>query len=238
METAEKMKILIEIYEKDKEVDRIKNLEIRVPKQIEELENKINDYKNKFDEEKETFDKTDEKRKELEKIIEEKKINIENFNKRKKESHTNEEFVILKQEIDKTEEIISKTEDELLEVYFEKDEEKKKVDTAESIMEEKVKEFEKEKEALKKQLDGSKEDLIIREDERKRIAARLKDENLLRKYNRIKESRGTGASILEISECAECHSTIPPQLFAEVRKGNRIIACQSCGRILIYKWIE
>jgi len=238
METAEKMKILIEIYEKDKEVDRIKNLEIRVPKQIEELENKINDYKNKFDEEKETFDKTDEKRKELEKIIEEKKINIENFNKRKKESHTNEEFVILKQEIDKTEEIISKTEDELLEVYFEKDEEKKKVDTAESLMEEKVKEFEKEKEALKKQLDGSKEDLIIREDERKRIAARLKDENLLRKYNRIKESRGTGASILEFSECAECHSTIPPQLFAEVRKGNRIIACQSCGRILIYKWIE
>jgi len=238
METAEKMKILIEIYEKDKEVDRIKNLEIRVPKQIEELENKINDYKNKFDKEKETFDKTDEKRKELEKIIEEKKINIENFNKRKKESHTNEEFVILKQEIDKTEEIISKTEDELLEVYFEKDEEKKKVDTAESIMEEKVKEFEKEKEALKKQLDGSKEDLIIREDERKRIAARLKDENLLRKYNRIKESRGTGASILEIPECAECHSTIPPQLFAEVRKGNRIIVCQSCGRILIYKWIE
>ncbi len=238
METAEKMKILMEIYGKDKEVDRIKNLEIRVPKQIEELENKINDYKNKFDKEKETFDKTDEKRKELEKIIEEKKINIENFNRRKKESHTNEEFVILKQEIDKTEEIISKTEDELLEVYFEKDEEKKKVDEAKNIMEEKVKELEKEKKALKKELDGSKEDLIIREDERKRIAARLKDENLLRKYNRIKESRGTGASILEISECAECHSTIPPQLFAEVRKGNRIIACQSCGRILIYKWIE
>ncbi|MEJ2356164.1 MAG: C4-type zinc ribbon domain-containing protein, partial [candidate division WOR-3 bacterium] len=66
----------------------------------------------------------------------------------------------------------------------------------------------------------------------------LDDENLFRKYSRIKESRGTGASVIEDSECAECHSTIPPQLFAEVRKGNRIIVCQSCGRILIYKWID
>jgi predicted nucleic acid-binding Zn-ribbon protein len=238
METAEKMKILREIYEKDKEIAKIKNLEQKVPKQIKEFENKLEDYKNKFEKEKKIFDDIDERRKILEKIIDEKKINLENFNKRKKESHTNEEFVILQKEIEKTEEAISKTEDELLEVYFEKDEAKKKMDEAERTMEEKMTDFKKEEEALKKELEGSKEDLIIKEDERKRIAARLKDDNLLRKYNRIKESRGTGASIIEDSECTECHSTIPPQLFAEVRKGHRIIACQSCGRILIYKWIE
>jgi len=238
VETTDKMKILMEIYEKDKEVDKIKNLEIRVPKKIKELENELNEYKNKFEEEKKNFDSIDERRKELEKIIEEKKLNIENFNKRKKESHTNQEFVILKKEIDDTEEAISKTEDELLEVYFAKDEAKKKMDEVNSILEKKTQEFQKEKESSEKQLDESKEDLIIKEDERKRIAARLKDDNLLRKYNRIKESRGTGAAIIEDSECTECHSTIPPQLFAEVRKGNRIIACQSCGRILIYKWIE
>lgn len=238
METAEKLKILRQIYEKDKEIGKIKNLEQKVPRRIKEIENKLEEYKSKFEKEKNIFDKIDEKRKELEKIIDEKKINLEKFNKRKKESHTNQEFVILQKEIEKTEESISKNEDELLEVYFEKDEAKKKMDEAKSIMDEKIKEFKKEEEALKKELEGSKEELLIKEDERKRIAARLKDENLLRKYNRIKESRGTGASIIEDSECTECHSTIPPQLFAEVRKGNKIIACQSCGRILIYKWIE
>ncbi len=238
METTDKMKLLMEIYEKDKEVDKIKNLEIKVPKKIKELENELNEYKNKFEEEKKNFETIDEKRKKLEKIIEEKKLNIENFNKRKKESHTNQEFVILKKEIDDTEEAISKTEDELLEVYFAKDEVKKQMDEGNNALEAKTQEFQKEKESLQKQLNESKEDLIIKEDERKRIATRLKDDNLLRKYNRIKESRGTGASIIEESECTECHSTIPPQLFAEVRKGNRIIACQSCGRILIYKWIE
>lgn len=238
METTDKMKILMEIYEKDKEIGKIKNLESKVPKKIAEFENNLDEFKNKFDEEEKAFDAIDEKRKGLEKIIEEKKLNIENFNKRKKESHTNQEFVILKKEIDDTEEAISKTEDELLEVYFAKDEAKKKMDEVNSILEEKTKEFQREKESLQKQLNKSKEDLIIKEDERKRIAARLKDDNLLRKYNRIKESRGTGASIIEESECTECHSTIPPQLFAEVRKANRIIACQSCGRILIYKWIE
>ena len=238
METTDKMKILREIYEKDKEIDKIKNLEKRVPKQIKEFEDTLEDFKNNFEKEKNFFDDIDERRRELEKIIDEKKLNLENFNRRKKESHTNEEFVILQDEIEKTEEAISKTEDELLEVYFEKDEAKKKMDDARSIMDEKFQFFEKKEEALKKELDGSKEDLIIKEDEKKRIIARLKDENLFRKYSRIKDSRGTGASIIEDSECTECHSTIPPQLFAEVRKGNRVIVCQSCGRILIYKWIE
>ena len=83
-----------------------------------------------------------------------------------------------------------------------------------------------------------KEDLVIKEDEKNRIAARLKDENLLRKYNRLKESRGSGVAIIEEELCTECHSTIPPQLFAEVKKSNKIITCHSCGRILIYKWTE
>ncbi len=238
METADKMKILKEIYEKDKEIDKIKNLEKKVPEQVKEFEGILEDFKNNFEKEKKFFDEIDERRRELEKIIDEKKLNLENFNRRKKESHTNEEFVILQGEIEKTEEAISKTEDELLEVYFEKDEAKKRMEEARSIMEEKIRFFEKKEEALKKELNGSKEDLLIKEDERKRIISRLKDENLFRKYSRIKESRGTGASIIEDSECTECHSTIPPQLFAEVRKGNRIIVCQSCGRILIYKWIE
>ncbi len=238
METVEKIKILREIYEKDLEIDKIKDLEKKVPEMVEDFENQLKEYREKFEKEKKAFDVIDERRRELEKNIDEKKLNLENFNKRKKESHTNEEFVILQKEIEKTEESISKTEDELLEVYFEKEEAKKKMDEARNIMEEKAKKFAEEEEALKKELEDSKEDLIIKEDEKKRIVARLDDENLFRKYSRIKESRGTGASVIEESECAECHSTIPPQLFAEVRKGNRIIVCQSCGRILIYKWIE
>jgi len=238
METAEKIKILREIYEKDKEIDKIKNLERKVPEQIKEFENEIKNYEDKFEEGKELFDKIDEKRRNLEKIIDEKKLNLGNFNKRKKESHTNQEFVILQKEIEGTGESISKTEDELLEVYFEKDEAKKKMDEAKNLMDEKIKDFSEKKDSLEKELDGSKEELIIKEDERKRIVARLMDDTLLRKYDRIKESRGTGASVIEESECTECHSTIPPQLFAEVRTANRIIVCQSCGRILIYKWIE
>jgi predicted nucleic acid-binding Zn-ribbon protein len=238
METAEKIKILREIYEKDLEIDKIKNLEKKVPELVKDFESELKEYQDKFEKEKKVFDTIDERRRDLEKIIDEKKLNLENFNRRKKESHTNEEFVILQKEIEKTEETISKTEDELLGVYFEKEEAKKKMDEAKNIMEEKKQKFAKEEESLKKELEDSKEDLIIKEDEKKRIVARLNDENLFRKYSRIKESRGTGASVIENPECAECHSTIPPQLFAEVRRENRIIACQSCGRILIYKWIE
>ncbi|MEO0294052.1 MAG: C4-type zinc ribbon domain-containing protein [candidate division WOR-3 bacterium] len=238
MEFPEKVKILIELYEKDKEIDELKSLEREVPKKIEEMDNELKGYKENLEKEEKKLALIDTKRRELEKIVEEYRLNLENFNKRKKEIHTNEEFILLKKEIEKTEETITQKEDELLEVYFEKEDQKKKVDEAKKALEERKKEIEKVKEKLLQDLKSSREELVLKEDERERIAARLQDENLLRKYIRIKSSRGTGLAIIENPECTECHSTIPPQLFVEIRKIDKIISCPSCGRILIYKWVD
>jgi hypothetical protein len=49
VETADKMKILREIYEKDKEIDKIRNLEKKVPEQILEFENELKFFKDKFE---------------------------------------------------------------------------------------------------------------------------------------------------------------------------------------------
>lgn len=238
MEIQEKMMMLMELYEKDKELNKIKNLENEVPQKIEELNKKLDELWKEFEEEKKSIEKIDEKRRELEREVEEQRLNLENFKKRKMEVQTNKEFLTLKREIENTEKKITELEDELIEVYLEKEEQEKKMGITEDSFNEKKNKVEKTKKSLSNELKESKEDLIIKEDERNRIAARLKDENLLRKYNRLKESRGNGAALIEEEICTECHSTIPPQLFAEVRKGDKIITCHSCGRILIYKWIE
>lgn len=238
MEVKEKMKILIGLYEKDKEIDKIKNLEIEVPKKIAKLDEELEDLSKEFNEAKETSDKIDVKRRELERRVEEQRLNLDNFRKRKREAHSNKEFQALKREIEDTEKKIIQLEDELIEVYIEKEDQEKITNKTRIIFEEKEKKVREKEELLNRELNKSKENLILKADERTRIAARLQDERLLKSYNRLKNSRGSGVSIIENEICTECYSTIPLQLFVEVRKGNKIYTCQSCGRILIYKWIE
>jgi predicted nucleic acid-binding Zn-ribbon protein len=36
-------------------------------------------------------------------------------------------------------------------------------------------------------------------------------------------------------KCLACRMTIRPQVFNDIRKGDSIITCESCGRILYFK---
>jgi len=238
MDIKDKMKILMELYEKDKELIKIKNKEIEVPEKIKNLDNELNELKEKLSEEEDSLEDVDSKRLELEREIEEQKLNLKRFVKQKDEVHTNKEFLALKREIENTEKKIVNLEDQLIDVYVENEDQEKITNKIREDFTNKNEETEKIKESIEKELLESKEDLIIKEDERKRIAARLQDERLLHRYERLKDSRGSGVSIIEDEFCSECHSTIPPQIFAEVRKADKIITCHSCGRILIYRWIE
>jgi hypothetical protein len=238
MDIKDKMKILMELYEKDKELIEIKNIEKEVPEKIKNLDDELNELKEKLTEEEDSLEDIDSKRLELEREIEEQKLILKRFVEQKDQVHTNKEFLALKREIENTEKKIVNLEDQLIDVYLENEEQEKITNEIREVFNNRKEAIEKTKESIKKELHKSKEDLIIKEDERKRIAARLRDERLLHRYERLKESRGSGVSIIEDEICSECHSTIPPQIFAEVRKADKIITCHSCGRILIYRWIE
>ncbi|MCK4422090.1 hypothetical protein KAW48_09855, partial [candidate division WOR-3 bacterium] len=209
-----------------------------VPEKLDGLNNALRKIQEECEEEGKILETIDARRRKLEREVEEQKLNLENFKKRKQEARRNEEFLALKREIERTEEKINQLEDKLLEVYIEKEEQEKISNQVNESLKEKEKEIEEQSKSLNKSLQESTEELIIKEDERLRIAARLQDEGLLRRYNRLIESRGSGIAILEEPICSECHSTLPPQLFAEVRKCDKIHTCHSCGRILIYKWID
>ena len=60
--------------------------------------------------------------------------------------------------------------------------------------------------------------------------------NLLSTYERVAKMRkGIALSEARNSSCTACRMTIRPQVFSDVRKGDTLIQCDSCGRILYYK---
>jgi hypothetical protein len=65
---------------------------------------------------------------------------------------------------------------------------------------------------------------------------KIVDKSLLSKYDRIKQSK-KGLAVVECFDgvCRGCHMHIQPQLFNELIRGDRLINCPACQRILYVK---
>jgi predicted nucleic acid-binding Zn-ribbon protein len=70
---------------------------------------------------------------------------------------------------------------------------------------------------------------------RAEIAAQLSGD-LIGRYELIFSRRG-GMAVVALSEgiCGGCHMNIPPQLWNEIIRNDKLILCPNCHRILYYK---
>lgn len=77
----------------------------------------------------------------------------------------------------------------------------------------------------------------LEEDRNKCLPNIRKD--LLSRYNLLKDKRnGMVVATVERPACTGCNINLPPQLFNELLKGNKIHTCPSCQRILYHPPIE
>jgi len=57
------------------------------------------------------------------------------------------------------------------------------------------------------------------------------------KYERLRAVKGETAIVaVQHGSCGGCHYNLPPQTVNEVRRNERLILCEGCGRILV--WVE
>jgi predicted nucleic acid-binding Zn-ribbon protein len=53
-------------------------------------------------------------------------------------------------------------------------------------------------------------------------------------YNRLAQRSRDGIAVAEVvnGSCSACNMSLRPQMNVEVKKGNEIITCENCSRIL------
>jgi hypothetical protein len=147
---------------------------------------------------------------------------------------TNEEYAALTHEIGFVAQQISECEDTVLRLMEDGERLSKEVDAARADSASATREIDAQIEALNRQLAAMSDDVAVKRDERLRMSKRV-DVPTLTRYERILASKGDVAVVsIDGGACSGCRIKLPAQTVIEVKRGQRFIVCESCGRILFW----
>jgi uncharacterized protein len=203
-----------------------------LPREIEEIDSTVQARKRSLEIADEELAELTVRKDPLEIELKENQSILDAADSRIKKIKTNKEFLALQREIDIAKKRKSDLEDQILQLM-------EKIESRTKERERISTTFEKDRDAL----DERKVALLKKQKEFQAIIDKLKgqldvlrvkvDRPLLSRYDRIKEKRN-GLVVVECVNgvCMGCHIHIQPQLFNELVRGDKMISCPACQRIL------
>ena len=145
---------------------------------------------------------------------------------------TNEEYKALQKEIEHTQVAIRKVEDSILGLMLEAESSTQEIRQAEVRLKEDQQRVSQERKELEGQHQNDVTAMQSYITERKDLEGQISSD-LLPRYERVRKFRGgIGISAARDYVCEVCQVRIRPQVFQEIRKNDKIIACDACQRIL------
>jgi predicted nucleic acid-binding Zn-ribbon protein len=147
---------------------------------------------------------------------------------------TNRAYDALMHEIDTSKAIIEESEFKILEFDEENQQLTDEVKADNLKFEEAGEELTRQEKSLKTTLSDTKDQSAKLQNERDKIVRSMKVP-VLNTYNRISKARdGRAVVALSRGSCGVCFNSITPQRQVEVKLGNDIIICDTCGVILYW----
>ncbi len=228
------IKALIKLQEAETQIVRLKAVLEKIKIQKEKLSTKLKKFGNALEKQKDDLIAASKNCRDSEREIQVVDARIIKSNETLRMVKTNKEYQLLLREVDDNKKRKDAFETELLEYL---DEEEK--------IEEGVQESQKEFDLLKDQTEAEQsniekksiddrellEEYLAQQDE---IGKSL-DSSLMERFAKIsKMNQGLAVINVDNEICRGCFMNIPPQLYIEVQRGNSLILCPQCSRILYH----
>ncbi|MEO5361774.1 MAG: C4-type zinc ribbon domain-containing protein [Nitrospirota bacterium] len=227
--------LLKEMQFLDTKIIRLKTLIENTPATVNGYDRSFKDTQEERQKKNTDLDKALKQKREFELSASEKSEKIKKLRTKSSDIKTNKEYQIHLKEVEQLEKEIRLIEDDIL-IVMEQIEEFEKTSTAvnKKFEIEQSKYNEAVSAAKKEQSEGEKElgELLK---QRSELAKHIPKEPY-NKYMHILERKNALAVVAAKAElCQGCFLNMPPQLYAEVMKGEKINTCPQCGRILYYE---
>ena len=225
---------LARLQEIDDQLAKLERSKGDYPQRIDELESELAKrlrLQQGMEEEEKDLQK---EQRSLERQIKDHQARVAKLQERLGEVKTNKEWDALQKEMDAAKADLSEVEDHLLEIM-------EKIEDAggdPGIESEELDDFKPHAEAeikdLKVKLSSVDSKMAKIRSERDALTVHL-DDGLKRIYNRVKEGKqGTAVVPVVRGACGGCYNRIPPQTVTEIRRAERPITCENCGRIMLW----
>jgi predicted nucleic acid-binding Zn-ribbon protein len=232
----ETKELLLRLQELDDDIDRLKTEMESIPEKRRDLEGALNTYRAQMEQAKSESIDLAKERKMLEVDLESGQGKIDKFKHQLFQVKTNREYEALQHEITALEEKKSGLEDRILEIMDRSEKVSRKIAEADTMLKAESDRTANEQAELDKEEADLGQKIAIKADERTRLVVDM-DQMLLKRYERIRESKGgLAVTTVNTGACGGCHRRIPPHEMQNLKKDARIIMCEGCGRILIWRW--
>ncbi|MGO9263205.1 MAG: zinc ribbon domain-containing protein [Bryobacteraceae bacterium] len=228
------LKLVIRLQEID---DRLRDLSREIaalPKHIAEIEKKLVSHERKLEADRAALAANQKERKKCEGDIQVQDQKISKLKDQMLQAKTNDQYRAFQNEIEFCQKEIRKAEDRILEMMNESEPLDKNVKAAEAALKAEKTEVEAEKAQARERTAVDQKAAQELNAERASMVPKIAP-SVYKNYERIRKGR-RGVAVAEAVDgrCAMCNMVIRLQYFQDLKKGDQILSCESCQRLLYY----
>ena len=205
-----------------------------LPKHVAEIEKQLEAGQRRLAADRVALGANQTDRKRLEGEIQTNEAKISKLKAQMMDAKTNDQYRAFQHEIDFCTQEIAKHEDRILVLMTDSEPLEKKVKAEEISLAAEKKQVEAEKAGARERSAADKKEIDGLMAERTAIVKEMTP-GLAAEYERIRKGRA-GVAIAEVIQgrCSKCNIQLRPQFLQEVKRGDAVMVCESCKRMLFW----
>lgn len=229
------LKVLTELQEIDLKADGLREEKEVVLGEIAALEQRVNEAEEAVAARKAELEAVMADKEEVEANLATEEENIARSEARLKEIKTQKEYQAVSKEISSAKKLKQELEEQVLQKLARAEEIKGEI----AAMEGDLQALEENTSARKAEFEGRAgelQDAIAADSAAREAAVKSLPASLMKRYNTLREQR-RGIAVVEARDgsCLGCNMQLPPQLYNSLFRGDDLISCPHCQRVLVLK---
>lgn len=231
---APEVKLAIRLQELDTRIEELRREIVALPKHIAEVERTLESHVRKVEADRAALAANQRDRRHLELEVQSEEQKLARLKDQSMQAKTNEQLWAFQHEIQYVENRIRQLEDRILDMMAESERLEQALKAAEVALAAERKQVEAEKQQAQQRSEEARKLLEVLTRERHQTASALPPA-LYKNYERIRKLR-KGIAVAEVVDgrCTACHVVLRLQFYQDLRRGEQVMFCESCGRILYY----
>jgi len=228
------VELLLKLQVIDYDLGELERSKEYLPDMMNNLNNEIEESQRKVDETSAALDQAKVNQKNLEIEISAREAELQKYQQQMMTIKTNKEYDALVTEIDVVKKDISAKEQELMTTMEQIEALEKELPEAEAKAAQIKENNTKQLQILQDKIDSIGDKKSEKDNLRREIISQV-PKPVLSVYERVRKGKGNTVVVsVKKRSCSACHKALTPKLVQEIRRGDGIHTCESCGRLLFW----